>query len=85
MKQKPIVTIEIPEGANPECVSIDSPNLADVIHAAKSRVWVNGQEISHTVFAFCTIDHDGVKRLLLELKDFEIYTADGILGAEELA
>ena len=79
------IVIEIPEGANPEGLSVDSPDVKQLLQALRSKVLIDGKDISGNVFGFATYtDQHGMKRLLLELRDFEVFVGDGILESAEI-
>ena len=80
--KKPVITVQIPNGADRNGVSIDHPQKArDAFH---SRVWINGEDVSGSCFSFHVVHRKGIKRIILELKDFEIYEEDELLAASEL-
>lgn len=84
-KIKPIATVEIPHGGDPEGMSMGHRDIRHIRLANECRVWVGGTEITNYVCGFAVTNTDGAKTLMLELINFEIFEADGILGAEELA
>jgi hypothetical protein len=81
--KKPVFIVEIPNDADPRGLSIDHPDQGR--QAFSSRVLVNGVEISGSVFSFRVVHRKGIERLILEVKDFEVYAGDDILKEELVA